>query len=286
MGPGERKRLFDQAREYSTREHMWTEADRLWVKVIDAYRDATRQPGPVDSEDRRQLARALWRRAMLLSALGRPGPGMTPGREAVTVFEQLNDAARGTSQDPAAPRRDEALAELITAVVDVAEIAFAAGQPAARVKLLERAIAAGLLSVGSPLTAGPRTREAMGTAYHNQATALLHLALIGAAGEEGPTEAALAASRACELRQGLLDPTRPLSFWEMANTYGVYAQCLVLIHDFDRARMVLKLGNRLVGTLGPAGAEPALKLRVATEMLSRERAAAGTKSRRWGWRRR
>lgn len=283
MGPDERKRLFEQAREYSTRQHMWTEADRLWVKVIDAYRDATRRPGPVDSEDRRQLARALWRRAMLLSALGRPGPGMVPGREAVAIFEQLNDAARGTGQDHAAPRPDEALAELVTAVVDVAEIAFAAGQPAARVQLLERAIAAGLLTVGSPTAAGPRTREALGTAYHNQATALLHRALTGSTGDLA--EAALAASRACELRQGLLDPTRPLSRWELANTYGLYAQCLVLIGDVDRAGTVLKLGNRLTGTLGPAGAEPALKLRVAAEMLAQQRGGV-PRPRRWGWRRR
>ncbi|MET8253232.1 hypothetical protein [Micromonospora sp. NPDC005197] len=73
----------------------------------------------------------------------------------------------------------------------------------------------------------------------------------------------------------------------MANTYGVYAQCLVLIGDLDRAAMVLAMGNRFVETLGPAAAEPAQKLRVAAEMLAREKGGSGhaTGSRRWGWRR-
>ncbi|MET8348592.1 MULTISPECIES: hypothetical protein [unclassified Micromonospora] len=287
MGPDERERLFEGAREASTRQDTWAEADRLWVRVIDAYRQAAQGSGRVDRRDQQQLARALWRRGMLLSAHGRAADGMAPGGAAVALFERVHDAVTAEGGDVTAPARDEALAELITALVDLAEVAFAAGQPVTRLELVERAVSVGLRTVASPPAAGPRTREAMGTAYHNQAVALLHRSVTRPASDDSVREAALAASRACELRQGLLDPLRPLSLWEMANTYGVYAQCLALIRDFDRAAMVLGLGNRLVELLGPAGAQPAQALRVAAEMVARERSASGaTASRRWGWRRR
>ncbi|MBM0231371.1 hypothetical protein JNW91_05510 [Micromonospora sp. STR1_7] len=285
LGPGERDRLFEQARELSQRQGAWAEADHLWVRVIDAYRRAVRDPGQAGRRDQQQLARALWRRGMLLSARGRSAEAMAPGSEAVTIFERVYDAVAAEGGNVAAPPRDDALAELITALVDLAETAFTAGQPATRRELLERAVTVGLTAAGDPPSAGPRTREAMGTAYHNQATALLHRHLTRPSSGDSLREATLAASRACELRQGLLDLTRPLSFWEMANTYGVYAQCLALIRDFDRAAMVLSMGNRFVETLGPAGEQPAQKLRLAAEMLAREKGGSAG-SRRWGWRRR
>ncbi|GAA3752376.1 hypothetical protein [Micromonospora maritima] len=278
MGPDERERLFDRARECSTRQESWPEADRLWTRVVAAYREAVRGPGRVDPHERRQLARALWRHGMLLAALGRAVEGLTPGREAVSLFEELNDAARAA----AGPQRDEALAELITAVLDLAESAHAAGQPALRMDLLDRAVQVGLHTAGPPPSAGPRTREAMGTAYHNQATALLERARTGPSPDTDTRAAALAASRACEVRQQLLDPNRPLSLWEMANTYGIYAQCLVAIGDVDRARMVLDLGNRFVAVLGPAGEQPAAKLRAAAAMLAqRQGPSRGGRRRRF-----
>ncbi|MFI6262632.1 hypothetical protein [Micromonospora sp. NPDC051006] len=287
MRPEQRDALFEQARERSMRRQSWAEADRLWAEVIDAYRRAVHASGPVDRRDQQQLARALWRRGMLSSARGRHAEGVALGREAVGIFEQVNDTAVAEDGNATGPRRDGALAELITAMVDLAEAAFAAGEPATRVELLEQALATGLRTAGPPPGAGPKTREAMGTAYHNQATALLHRALTAAAPAADAREAAMAASRASELRQNLADPSRPLSLWELANTYAVYAQCLALIHDFDRARMVLQLGNGLAGFLGPAGAEIVAKLRVAAGMVEREQAstAGAGQRRRWGWRR-
>ncbi|MFI7211491.1 tetratricopeptide repeat protein [Micromonospora maritima] len=276
MGPDDRERLFDRARERSTARESWPEADRLWTHVVAAYREAVRGPGRVDPHDRRQLARALWRHGMLLTALGRAAEGLTPGREAVALFEELNDAARAA----AGPQRDETLAELITAMLDLAESAHAAGRPALRMDLLDRAVQVGLHTAGPPPSAGPRTREAMGTAYHNQATALLERARTGPSPDPDARAAALAASRACELRQRLLDPNRPLSLWEMANTYGLYAQCLVVVGEVDRARLVLDLGNRFVAVLGPAGEQPAAKLRAAAAMLAQRQGPSGGGRRR------
>ncbi|MFC0506327.1 hypothetical protein [Micromonospora costi] len=285
MGPEQRTALFERARERSTEQRTWAEADRLWAEVVDAYRAAVADPRSADRRDQQQLARALWRRGMLSAARGRPAEGMTLGREAVRVFQQVNDAAMAADRDAAAPRRDEALAELVTATVDLAETAFAAGQPAVRIELIQQAIAVGLETAGPPPGAGPRTREAMGTAYHNRANALLHRFLTGSSADHDAREAALAASRATELRQALADPGRPLSIWELANTYAVYAQCLALIHDVERARMVLRLGNGLAGLLGPAGAEIMGKLRVAARMVDLEAASGSGQTRRWGRRR-
>ncbi|MEV4119930.1 hypothetical protein [Micromonospora sp. NPDC049645] len=288
MGPDERARLFEQAREWSRRRDDWPEADRLWLRVIDAYREAAQGPGRPGRHDRQQLARALRRRGMLLAAHGRAAEAMAPGGEAVAIFERVHDAVAAEVGEVTAAPRDEALAELVTALVDLAEVAFTAGQPATRRELLGRAVAVGLAAVGAPPSAGPRTRRALGAAYHHQATALLHRHLTRPASADGLRDAALAAARACELRQALLDPARPLSLREMADTYGVYARCLAMTGDVERAGVMLALGNRLVKLLGSAAEQPAQNLRVAAELLGRDGVPTGSAAgaRLFRWRRR
>lgn len=288
MGPDERSRLFEQAREWSRRPDSWADADRLWIRVIDAYRQAARGSVRPDRHDQQQLARALRWRGMLLSARGRAAEGMAPGGEAVAIFERVYDAVAAEGGDVAAPPRDDALAELIAALTDLAEVAFVAGQPATRRELLGRAVAVGLTAVGSPPSAGPGTRQALGAAYHHQATALLHRHLTRPSSLDGLRDAVLAASRACELRQALHDPARPLSLRELADTYGLYARCLAMTGDVERAGVVLALGDRLVKLLGSAAAQPAEDLRVAAELLGRDGVPTGavTGPRRFRWRRR
>jgi hypothetical protein len=267
MGPDQREELFERAREYSTRQQTWAQAEQLWGEVVAAYRRAVHTADRVDRNDQRQLARALWRHSMLLSALNRAADGISPADEAVAIFQQVHDAVAADDPDVTSPRRDEALADLITAMADLGEIFFAAGEHQARIDAVNRALDFGLRTAGPPPTAGPRTRAAMGTAYHNLATALVYRSSSG----EDIKEAALAASRAAELRQQLLDPARLISAWELTNTYVIYAHCLALLHDFDRADMVLTLGDQLLGVLGPAGMELSLKLRATAAMVARER---------------
>ncbi|WP_433260650.1 hypothetical protein ACQPWR_17955 [Micromonospora vinacea] len=288
VGPDERGRLFEQAREWSRRAETWVEADRLWVRVIDAYRQAVPGPARPDRHDQQQLARALRRRGMLLCVRGRAAEGMAPGGEAVAILERVYDAVAAEGGNAAASPRDDALAELITALTDLAEVAFVAGQPATRRELLSRAVAVGLTAVGSPPSAGPRTQRAMGTAYHHQAAALLHRHLTRPSSLDGLREAVLAASRACELRQALRDPARPLSLRELADTYGVYARCLAVIGDVERAGVVLALGNQLVPLLGSAAGQSTENLRVAAELLGRDAVPTGgvAGARRFPWRRR
>lgn len=265
MGPEEREALFERARDLSTQQRTWPDADARWREVIREYQAAIRDSRRPDRHDQRQLARALWRRSMLLSAMGRATDGLPPGRQAVELFGQLNDVVAQEERDVTAPRRDGALAELITAMVDLGEVEFAAGNVETRIALVDQALGVGLRAVQPP-AAGRRTREAMATGYHNYATALLHRYLQARDGDDA-REAALAGSRALQLRQELLDPARPISAWELANTCAIYAHCLALIGELEQARGALELGNRLVDLLGPAGAEIAAKLRATAELV-------------------
>jgi hypothetical protein len=249
MGPDGRETLFERARELSAQQRTWSDADAVWGEVIEAYRAAVLNVRSPDRDDQRKLAQALWRHSMLLSAMGRAADGLAPGRQAVTLFEQLNEAVAEEEHNVAAAPRDEALAELITAMIDLGEVAFAAGDADARISLIDQALGVGLRTVQPP-AAGQRTREAMATGYHNYATALLHRNLKQGGDAQ---EAALAGSRALQLRQELLDPERPISMWELGNTYAIYAQCLVLIDELNRADMVLKLGETLVDLMGRGG---------------------------------
>ncbi|MFI6236444.1 hypothetical protein ACIBD9_23040 [Micromonospora sp. NPDC050784] len=139
VGPDERGRLFEQAREWSRRPDSWANADRLWIRVIDTYRQAAGGPDCAGRHDQQQLARALRRRGMLLSARGRAAEGMAPGGEAVAIFERVYDA-----------------------------VAAEGGNVAAR--------------------------QAMGAAYHHQASALLHRHLTRPSSLDGLRDAVLAAA--------------------------------------------------------------------------------------------
>ncbi|GIJ35538.1 hypothetical protein [Micromonospora sediminimaris] len=281
MEPEAREEIFERAREYSTRPAGWEQADVLWLRVIEAYRQAV-GGAQVDRHDQRQLARALWRHSMVLAAMGRHDRAKESGHEAVTLFAEIHQAVAAEHPDPTQPRRDEALGELITAMVDCGESAFVAGSPEVRLELLEKAVEIGLHTAGPPPGAGPSTRAAMATAYHNHANALLHRHQQQGAAADA-REAALAGSRATELRLKALDPHQPITIWELANTYSIYAHALVAIGDVERAGLVVKQGSQLTDLLGAGGTEIQQKLRAAEALV---RQASGGGGRRWPWRRR
>jgi hypothetical protein len=77
----------------------------------------------------------------------------------------------------------------------------------------------------------------------------------------------MAASRAVEIRQRIADPADLLTLWELANTYALYAQCLTLMGDTNRASMVVQLGTQLTDLLGPGAAEIRTKLQAVAEVL-------------------
>ncbi|MBQ1025303.1 hypothetical protein [Micromonospora sp. C95] len=283
MEPEAREEIFERARELSSRPAGWQQADALWLRVIEAYRQAV-AGGRVDRHDQRQLARALWRHSMVLAAMGRHDRAKDSGHEAIVLFAEIHQAVKAEHPDPTQPRRDEALGELITAFVDSGESAFVAGSPVARLQLLEKAIEIGLYSAGPPPGAGPRTRAAMATAYHNYANALLHRHQEQGAASD-VQEAVLAGSRATELRLKALDPHQPITIWELANTYSIYAPALLMVGDVERARLVVEQGSQLADLLGVTGMEIRHKLRATADLL-RSASEPDRGGRRWPWQRR
>lgn len=279
MTPQEREALFVQARQNSTRQESLAEAERTWVEVIAAYRAATAEPARADVRDRQQLARALWRYGMVLAMRGRAGDGLAPAREAVAVFKQVDAALAGANSSVTSPGRDEALSELITAMTDLAELSALVGRPDARLELLDQALGTGLRAAGPPPNAGVRTRRAMATAYHNLAVAQLH-SLTRVPSAQQAEQAALSASRAVQLRSDLLSESDPLTGRELANTYLVYARCLTLIMDFDRAEAALQMADRLIDMLRPAPLDLAAELRETARMVAEGRAEVRGRTRR------
>ncbi|GAA0547447.1 hypothetical protein [Actinomadura livida] len=247
MSPDEREELFEQAVRLSADRRTWSDADRLWTRVVSAYEAAIRTSPKADRNDERQLARALWRHASLLTMLARADEAVASGRQAVTWFKQIHDAvtADGTTQ-----RRDEALGTLLTAMADLAGFEFNAGRPAARLDILRQAAELGIAEVANPLTAEPHTKRAMGFVYHHFAAALLE----GDHDRDDVVQASLMASMAVEIRQSELDATNPSSAWELASTYVVFARCLVAMDDRPRLDMLVPLAENLMDHLGPSAA--------------------------------
>lgn len=256
-----RAELYEQARELSRQPGGLPDAERLLRTVIDGCRTAIGAAASPRRSDRELLARALWRRSMLLHLMGSPEEGLTPALEAISLFEQVHDAACSEHADPRSLPRDQALSELITAMVDAGEVAFAAGRPDVRLDLTQRALALGLRAAGPPLEAGLETRRAMATAYHNRSIAL------GA----GAKEAETAALRATEIRQRMADPSNPVTLWELANSYAQLAWCLIAAKHLDRAETVLGRARLLTDVLGPSASKIEAKLQAAAEALQRAR---------------
>ncbi|TDE28359.1 hypothetical protein [Actinomadura sp. 6K520] len=288
MDPDEREELFEQAVNLAADRRTWSDADRLWTRVVSAYEAAIDTSAKVDRNDERQVARALWRHASLLSMLGRADEAVDRGRKAVTWFTRIHDAVNAEHADPKTGRRDEALGELLTAMADLAGFEFTAGRHAARLDLLRQAAESGIAEAANPLTAGPHTKRAMGFVYHHYAAALLE----SGGDRDDLVQASLMASLAVEIRQGDLDAAKLDTAWELASTYVVFARCLVAMDDRPRLDMLVPLAENLMDFLGPSAADLREELRVVTAPeaipelpdILPQRLAAHPPRRRW-WRR-
>ncbi|MFR0359259.1 hypothetical protein [Streptomyces sediminimaris] len=236
-----------------------------WQALADGYRAALRNGQDVDSA--RGLARALWRWSVQLHASGDPAGALEPGRQAVAEFDAAFRKTLGWKGDEHSDAADAVLAELLVARCDLAEAAAAAGESDECVRILKDSRQA-----GGSITMGPASLRAMGTVHHNLSVAELNHVLDGARRGRSDLDLAapaLSASRAVEIRQGVLAPSDPLTVWELANTYIHYLRCLGLIEELDRAVAVTELAAKLVA-LHPKGPLAALgpQLREAVGLLA------------------
>ncbi|MFI9604855.1 hypothetical protein ACIHCX_34315 [Streptomyces sp. NPDC052043] len=184
---------------------------------------------------------------MALNVAGDAVGAVEPGRQAAAEFDSVFRKTLDWEGDERSPSVDEALAELLVARTDLAEILAKTGALDERIRILEDAREAAL-----SIEAGPRTRRALGTVHHNLSIAdmlrLLDAVRRGRGGAD-PMVPALSASRALEIRRDLLNPLDLLSMWELLNTCIQYLRCLAMVQEPDRAVMVLDLAASLVEVL-------------------------------------
>jgi tetratricopeptide (TPR) repeat protein len=201
--------LYQRAIETSHRPRGMAAALRLSAEAVAKYRELAHPDG--DDRVQRKLALALWRYSMLLVANQHAQEALGPGHEGIALGRALLDAAH-----PDDPDLDELVGETGTAMNDLSQAAAAAGRLDEHDALVRDAIA--LCGAHQ----GPRARQALGTALHNQAIALANAAVADSPGG-GPAAAKLitaldAFDRVVDLRREIADASNPMSQWELANS--------------------------------------------------------------------
>ncbi|MGI5196430.1 hypothetical protein ACQEVY_22745 [Streptomyces sp. CA-288835] len=258
------EREYEQLRQAQIDPARQSPAPHQWEALVDEYRRASRDHA--DLETARGLARALWRWSMALQLTGNTADAVDAGRQAASEFDSVFRKTLGRDADESSPAVEEALAELLVARTDLAEIIFKTGDPDERIRILEDA-----RETGHSIEAGPRTWRALGTVHHNLSTAEMGRfidAVRRRRGSADPMVPTLSASRAVEIRQGLLNPYDPLTMWELANSYIQYLRCLSMVEDPDRAVRVLDLAATLVAMLpAQTGADLRPQLAQSVHML-------------------
>jgi hypothetical protein len=201
--------LYQQAIQLAREPGGGDEAERVSAAAVAAYRQLSLRGEIPPSQAKRKLA--LWRHSMLLGRRGRPREAMEPGREGVVLERELLATA-----GPHDPATDELVGETATAINDLSQAAAAAGLDQEHRALIREAVA---LCRQHP---GPRARQALGTALHNQAA--VAAAAVAAAMARGQLPSAAvpdaldAAAQAVAVRREVLDLAQPVSCWELANS--------------------------------------------------------------------
>ena len=218
--------------------------------------------GGVDADVVRHLARARWRLAMVQNALGDPSQALPTGMLSVRFGRAWLGTLAGTDQHPAAA------AEVAVMATDAAEIAFAAGQDETGTELVSEAI---------DLCRGlddPAARQALGTARHNHANALIGGVLAKAqAGGLGPADAARISAQlqrayadaleAVALRRELRSTEDVVTWYELANSLLLLSIASTLQNKRDAAVALLAEALDQAKPLGPGPAVDSFRSRAA-----------------------
>jgi tetratricopeptide (TPR) repeat protein len=253
--------LYTRSVELSQHWDRRDEAERVSADAVAAYRRLQR-PGndPSAVTARRGLARALWRRSLIVASRSMTD-AMTPGRESVALFREMFDAA--AREDPAS---DELVGELGTAMNDLSQYAAGAGLRHECMALMRNVVN---LCEGRP---GPLARQAWGTALHNQAHAEVNRVLAGGRRPLAPEDLSAAielANRAVEARREHADPDRAVSRWELANSLLQRGRLFCWVQMGEQGVSDLLEAWKIVSELGGAGAD-GLKREVEAAMVGAE----------------
>ena len=240
------EQLYEEARRLCLQPGRGHEAEQAIAAAVTAYRNLLRREEGVSAwRARRGLALALWRYSMLVSL---PRKAMALGREGVALSRQVLDAAPPGQADD-----DELLGETATAMNDLSQLAARAGLREEHLALMRDVVA---LCEGRP---GPRGRQALGTALHNQAVDAANRAAAGADKRRISTtevsEALEIVGRAINLRREVLDPDRPMTSWELANSMLLRGKLYCLSSMGGQGAADLLIAWRMVEPLQGAASE-------------------------------
>ena len=222
--------LYRRAIQLSHQPGSGDAAERAAGEAVAAYRAQQRSdrhptaPETTVLQARRKLALALWRHSRLLAANHGPALGLEPGREGIALARAVLEATH--SDDPGF---DALIAETATAMSHLSQIAAAAGHPSEHDTVLRDAIAL------CEAHHGPRARHALGMVLHEraaEAASAVHAGIARGQHNEAQTTSALdALDKVVDVRRALVDPRRPATQWELAESLLMRGKLRCLLAD-------------------------------------------------------
>lgn len=237
--------------------HGLTGAD-AYADAIAAFRDLAEDHADVsfDPEVIRGLAQALWRGSMSRTAHGDPGRAIADLREAIALSERLLDLT-----PPDDPWYDAVVAQLSMAMSDLGQMALTTRRHEEHRRMLESSIRV------AELSAGQCSRRALGVALYNSAAhrtnLFVHHMMTGRTNETEAEALFETARRAVLVRETRVDPTEPVTSYELANANLLFSHVLYLIGDRREAQVMLSTAHHNV--CGAEGLAVADELRAQIE---------------------
>ncbi|HSJ45770.1 MAG TPA: hypothetical protein VK923_13905 [Euzebyales bacterium] len=239
--------LYDDSVHLATSDGDGPAAAAAAGAAVSAYRRILAgQPAERWHATLRQLARALWRRAVVLSELlDRPRDALGPGREALSLTRRVLRVVERAEEF------DELVGELGVTIHDLSTIAMAAGLVGEHDQLAEEVARLDTTSVG---------RDAMrtlGAALHNRAAEACETTVALAEHGRGMRATVLAGIRnsaqAVAVRRETADDD-PMAQWELANSQLAHGHLRCLNGEGQQGAQSMADAYHTVLTLaGPAG---------------------------------
>lgn len=195
----------------------------------------------------RQLARALWRHAIVLGELlERPRDALGPGREAVSLTRRVLRVVERAEEF------DELVGELGVTIHDLGTIALSAGRVGEHDQLVEEVARLDTTSVGTP------AMRALGAALHNRAAEACETTVALAEHGRGMRATVHAGIRnsahAVRVRTETVAGDDPTAQWELANSQLAHGHLRCLNGEGQQGAQAMADAYHTVLTLaGPAG---------------------------------
>lgn len=239
--------LYDDSVHLATSDGDGPAAAAAAGAAVSAYRRLLAgQPAERWHATLRQLARALWRHAIVLSELlDRPRDALGPGREALSLMRRVLRVVERAEEF------DELVGELGVTIHDLSTIAMTAGLVGEHDQLAEEVARLDTTSVGRD------AMRALGAALHNRAAEACETTVALAEHGRGMQGTVLAgirnSSRAVVVRRETVGGD-PMAQWELANSQLAHGHLRCLNGEGQQgAQSMADAYHTVLALAGPAG---------------------------------